>query len=82
MDKSQSRETEMRKLLDELNYWEQAVRPRDTEQGRMGSTGEANARIALLKKRLIDEGAVFRSHQGQYSLDGIVSPGQGSEEPE
>ena len=82
VDKSQSRETEIRKLLEEFNYWEQAVRHRANERGRMGSTGEANARIALLKKRLIDEGAVFRRHQGQYILDGIVSPGQGREEPE
>ena len=82
MDESQSRETEIRKLLEELNYWERAVRPRISEQERMGSTGEANSRIAFLKKRLIDEGAVFRRHQGQYILDGVVSPGHGREEPE
>lgn len=80
MDQSRAREAEIDKLLAELNYWEQAVRPRGDEQEDVVSTGEDAARIALLKRRLEDRGAVFRRKQGQYILERIASPGQGRQE--
>ncbi len=68
---------EIQTILAQLNDWEQNYGTTYGDAKGLGSTGEANARIADLKDKLCGLGAVFRWNGERYVLVATAAPGQG-----
>ncbi len=72
----------IRQLLASLNHWEQTAGTTYAADPRLKSTGEANARIADLKRQLAARGAVYHWNGREYVLDAIETPGRGRQGPD
>lgn len=81
-DVADNNEEQIRSLLASLNLWEQNYGTTYGPKRGMGSTGEANARIAGLKEKLHALGALYHWDGSQYVLDGIAESGQGGQRPD
>ncbi|HLG14205.1 MAG TPA: hypothetical protein VJH03_06845 [Blastocatellia bacterium] len=72
---------EIMAILSQLNHWEQNYGTAHRDAPPLKDKGEANARIASLKRVLVERGARFHWNGTAYVLDSIVKPGQGEEIP-
>jgi hypothetical protein len=68
-------------LLESLNEWEREYGTTYGDAAGLASTGESNARIAELKRQLVEAGAVFHWDGERYVLDELVEGGTGHEGP-
>jgi hypothetical protein len=70
---------EIDELLEQLNRWEHDYGTAHGPAAGLASTGEAPARIATLKERLAEAGAVFRWDGDRYVLEHVAAPREGRE---
>ena len=68
---------EIKQLLEDLNYWEKNYGTTYSQEKRLKSTGEANARIADLKEKLKSKGMLYHWDGSEYVLDTVVEPKPG-----
>jgi hypothetical protein len=72
----------IRDVLATLNEWEREYGTTYGSGAGLGSSGEANARIADLKDKLRSLGAVFQWRGERYVLVKTVAPGSGHQMPD